>query len=37
MGPYHKLILYGSYFLKEELFLFTFETLENGKSPRKAK
>ena len=37
MGPYHKLISLGSYFLKEKLFLFMFGTLENGKSSRTAK
>ena len=37
MGPYHKPILLGSYFLKGKLFLFMSGTLENGISSQTAK
>ena len=37
MGPYHKPISLGSYFLKGKLFLFMFGILENGKSAQTAK
>ena len=37
MGPYHKPILLGSYFLEGKLFMFMFGTLENEKSSQIAK